>query len=293
MHQALGRQHQLFDRLDRPWPGRQSGFAGRGTGRGEAHGGAEGYHSEQHRQRQRGTGWTVRSTGHHADQYATHRPATVNRSSRENCPAAASYSRRNRTGLRSPPKAPARRTVGGCLPTTTLGTQCSGRSEGMVGAGDGVRLGPVRPSCPGGGRAGCAELAGPHALGQPASPSRSEQSGHGRAVAGSMPPCHAMPRRVANQVRLRLPQQAARTAGPPRTRPGRWINRAKRTLRLGRSTPLRGATVGAGAFTRERLVVPSRVSGGRGVRTFLQRAAERPRPPATPTGVRRSTPGGR
>ena len=142
---------------------------------------------------------------------------TVNRSSRENCPAAAGYSRRNQTRLRSPPKAAARRTAGGCMPTTTLGTHCSGTSEGMVGAGDGVHLGPVRLSCPGGGRAGCAELAGPHALGPPASPSRSEQSGHGRAVAGSMPPCHAMPRRVGNQVRLRLAPKAVRTAGPPRT----------------------------------------------------------------------------
>jgi len=38
--------------------------------------------------------------------------------------------------------------------------------------------------------------------------------------------------------RLRLPPQAARTEGPPRTRPGRWINRAKRTTRRGRITVL-------------------------------------------------------
>jgi hypothetical protein len=40
-----------------------------------------------------------------------------------------------------------------------------------------------------------------------------------------------------NQVRLRLPPQATRTERPPRTRPGRCINRAKRTTRRGHSTP--------------------------------------------------------
>jgi hypothetical protein len=44
----------------------------------------------------------------------------------------------------------------------------------------------------------------------------------------------------SNQGRLRLLPKAARTAGPPRVRPGRWINRAKRTLRPGRSTPPEG-----------------------------------------------------
>jgi hypothetical protein len=37
-----------------------------------------------------------------------------------------------------------------------------------------------------------------------------------------------------------LPPQAARTVGPPRTRPRRRINRAKRTARPGRSTPPKG-----------------------------------------------------
>jgi hypothetical protein len=133
----------------------------------------------------------------------------------------------NQTRLRSPPKAAARRAATGCLPTTTLGTHCSGRSEGMVAAGDGVRLGPVRLSCLGGGRAGCAELAGSYALGQPASPSSSKQSGHGRWV--------------WYQGGLRWPPQAVRAEGPPRARTRRWINRAKRTLRRGRSTPLEGA----------------------------------------------------
>jgi hypothetical protein len=39
--------------------------------------------------------------------------------------------------------------------------------------------------------------------------------------------------------RHRTAPKVARTAGPPRTRPRRWINRAKRTLRRGRSTPPR------------------------------------------------------
>jgi hypothetical protein len=38
-----------------------------------------------------------------------------------------------------------------------------------------------------------------------------------------------------------LPPQAAWTAGPPRSRPRRWGNRAKRTTRRGRSTPPEGA----------------------------------------------------
>jgi transposase len=40
--------------------------------------------------------------------------------------------------------------------------------------------------------------------------------------------------------RRNLPPQVARTGGPPRTRAGRYINRAQRTARRGRSTP-RGA----------------------------------------------------
>ena len=43
-----------------------------------------------------------------------------------------------------------------------------------------------------------------------------------------------------DQARLRLPPKAARTAGPPRTGRAAWINRAKRSLRRGRSTPPRG-----------------------------------------------------
>src|SRR5215208_4909794 len=63
----------------------------------------------------------------------------------------------------------------------------------------------------------------------------------------SVTPAHHGPRPSScgttlrgSQGRLRLPPQAARTAGPPRTRTGRSINRAKRTLRPGRSTPPRG-----------------------------------------------------
>jgi hypothetical protein len=44
----------------------------------------------------------------------------------------------------------------------------------------------------------------------------------------------------SNQGRLRLPPKAARTRGLPRSRTAGWINRAKRTTRCGRSTPLRG-----------------------------------------------------
>jgi hypothetical protein len=51
-----------------------------------------------------------------------------------------------------------------------------------------------------------------------------------------------------SRVRLRLPPQAARTEGPPRTRTRRRINRAKRTLRPGRSTPPRGMTRANGAL---------------------------------------------
>jgi hypothetical protein len=46
-----------------------------------------------------------------------------------------------------------------------------------------------------------------------------------------------------NQGRLRLPPQAARTEGPPRSRPRRWINHAKRSLRQARSTPPRGPSM--------------------------------------------------
>ena len=44
-----------------------------------------------------------------------------------------------------------------------------------------------------------------------------------------------------------MPPEAARTEGPPRTRPRRWINRAKRTARRSRTTP-RGCHALAGAF---------------------------------------------
>ena len=80
LQQGLGRQHHL---LGRPWPVRQSRLTGRGTGHHGAHHRAEDYCSKQHRQRQRGTGRTARSNRQHAGQYATHRPATVNRPSRE------------------------------------------------------------------------------------------------------------------------------------------------------------------------------------------------------------------
>src|SRR5919197_4168282 len=40
-----------------------------------------------------------------------------------------------------------------------------------------------------------------------------------------------------HQGRLRLPPQAARIEGPPRTRPCRWVDRSKRTARRGRTTP--------------------------------------------------------
>jgi hypothetical protein len=43
-----------------------------------------------------------------------------------------------------------------------------------------------------------------------------------------------------NQARLRLPPKAARAVRSPRTRPRRCINRAKRTLRRGRTTPPSG-----------------------------------------------------
>jgi hypothetical protein len=42
-----------------------------------------------------------------------------------------------------------------------------------------------------------------------------------------------------------MPPQAARTAGPPRTRTRRCINPAKRSLRRGCSTPPRAMTVAA------------------------------------------------
>jgi hypothetical protein len=44
-----------------------------------------------------------------------------------------------------------------------------------------------------------------------------------------------------NQGSPRLPPKAALAEGPPRTRTGRCINRAKRTTRHGRTTPRRGA----------------------------------------------------
>jgi hypothetical protein len=119
------------------------------------------------------------------------------------------------------------RSVAACRPPP-LGTHCSGGSEGTVAADDGVRLGPVRLSCPGGGRAGCAEPAGPHALGQPASPSSSKQSGHGRWV-GTRAGGDGRRRRYRPKVR----QARGRAA---------WINRAKRTTRRGRTTPPRGHT---------------------------------------------------
>jgi hypothetical protein len=53
---------------------------------------------------------------------------------------------------------------------------------------------------------------------------------------------HDVPPGVVSRAGLRLPPQAARAAGTPGTRPGRWINRAKRTTRPGRSTPRRGAS---------------------------------------------------
>jgi hypothetical protein len=43
-----------------------------------------------------------------------------------------------------------------------------------------------------------------------------------------------------NQGRFEMPPQAARAAGPPRSRTRRWINRAKRSTRRGCSTPPRG-----------------------------------------------------
>ena len=53
-------------------------------------------------------------------------------------------------------------------------------------------------------------------------------------------PGRAAPPGVATRPGLRLPPQAARTEGPPRTRPRRSINRAKHTTRPGRSIPPRG-----------------------------------------------------
>jgi hypothetical protein len=44
----------------------------------------------------------------------------------------------------------------------------------------------------------------------------------------------------ANRVRLRLPPQAAPAKGRPKARTRRCINRAKRTMRRGRSTPPEG-----------------------------------------------------
>src|SRR6266508_2213346 len=59
--------------------------------------------------------------------------------------------------------------------------------------------------------------------------------GHGRGMR-----CAARPPGVATRAGLRLPPQAAWAEGTPRSRPRRWINRAKRTARRGRTTPPRG-----------------------------------------------------
>src|SRR5215211_2447353 len=62
---------------------------------------------------------------------------------------------------------------------------------------------------------------------------------HGRE-AGPLTAVAAPTTLRGNQGGLRWPPQAARAAGPPRTRTGRSINRAKRTARPGRSTPPEG-----------------------------------------------------
>ena len=59
------------------------------------------------------------------------------------------------------------------------------------------------------------------------------------AVRGSWHPCGCT--RRGNQGRLGLPPQAERAEGPPEGAVAP-INRAKRTTRRGRSTPLRGPT---------------------------------------------------
>jgi hypothetical protein len=61
-----------------------------------------------------------------------------------------------------------------------------------------------------------------------------------------------------NQGRLRSPPKAARTAGPPRTRPGRCIHRAKRTMRRGRSTPPRRAMHSQALPTQQQELAPLR-----------------------------------
>jgi hypothetical protein len=61
-----------------------------------------------------------------------------------------------------------------------------------------------------------------------------------------------------NQGRLRWPPQAARAAGPPRTRTGRRINRAKRTMRRGRSTPPRRAMHSQALPTQQQELAPLR-----------------------------------
>jgi hypothetical protein len=71
-----------------------------------------------------------------------------------------------------------------------------------------------------------------------------------------------------NQARPRLPPQAARTEGTPRTRPRRWINRAKRTTRRGCSTPPRG-------HARSARTVPMTEDGAKPESLLLDPAGQR------------------
>jgi hypothetical protein len=91
---------------------------------------------------------------------------------------------------------------------------------------------------------------GRHFLEQPASPSSSEQSGHGCTVAGSMPPCPTVPPCVGDPAGWRWPyaeRRSAKNADAP-------INRAKRFLRRGCSTPPVGGPElygqGSGCYSR-------------------------------------------
>ena len=72
---------------------------------------------------------------------------------------------------------------------------------------------------------------------------------------------------VATRSGLRLPPQAARTEGPPKSRPRRWINRAKRTARRGRSTE-------GGPASGDAAVQPARGYAGR-VRRVRRRVPRR------------------
>ena len=170
-----------------------------------------------------------------------------------------------------------------------LGTHCSGRSEAMVAAGDGVRLGPVRLSCPGGGRAGCAELAGPHALGQPASPSSSKQSGHGRAVAGAS--SRAMAARLQDRCRPVMPCHAEWA-----TRSGSDWRRRRRGPQVRQERGQADASIAEAHHPARPLHSPAGAIQPRTLPTHRRPSVKRPGdPPVTallqPSGAPEATPG--